>query len=64
MTYKGISRIPPLSPKETILFYTTGRMPERFKGNFEADRTEILRQHGVIDADNRDGGFYYAEDKK
>ena len=61
--YKGIQRIPPLSAQETISFFVTGRMPPRFAGAFEADRDMILRQHGVIDADNRDGGFYN-EDKE
>ena len=58
-----LERIPPMTSAETISFYTTGRMPQRFRGNFEADRTEILRQHGVIDADNTDGGLFY-EDKE
>ena len=63
MNYKGIQRIPPLSSAETLAFFISGKMPERFRGNFEADRTEILRQYGVVDRDFTDGGFYNAEDK-
>ena len=49
---RHLSRIPPMTSAETIAFYTTGKMPERFRGNFEADRTEVLRQYGVHDTDD------------
>ena len=61
-----IKQIPPLSARETLDFFISGKMPPRFRGHFETDQAEILRAHGVnIDTDNRytDGGFYNAEDK-
>lgn len=42
-----IGRIPPVTKSETIDFYTTGRMPERFEQTAKVKRHEILRQNGV-----------------
>lgn len=44
-----IGRIIPLTQRETIDFYTTGKMPERFTQTDTAKRHEILQQHGVND---------------
>lgn len=52
-----------MTSAETIAFYTSGRMPERFRGCFERDRDEVLRQNGVIDRDFANGGFFN-EDKE
>lgn len=49
---RHLSRIPPMTAQETLQFYVSGRMPERFEGNFERDRTEVLRQYGVHDTDD------------
>lgn len=52
-----------MTAQETLQFYISGRMPERFRGNFEVDQAEILRAHGVnIDTDT-DGGFYYGNEE-
>lgn len=44
-----IKKIPPLTRAETIDFYVTGRMPDRFEKTDSARRHAILRQHGVDD---------------
>lgn len=53
-----------MTSAETISFYTTGRMPERFRGNFETDQAEILRARGVRIDTQIDGGFYYGNEDK
>lgn len=45
-----IGRIIPLTRAETIDFYTTGKMPERFEKTDSMKRHEILRQNGVNSA--------------
>lgn len=61
---RHLSRIPPLSSAETLAFFISGKMPERFKGCFDRDRDEVLRQNGVqIDTD-KNGGFYYGDYKE
>lgn len=45
-----IKKIPPLTQRETIDFYTSGKMPDRFTQTDTAKRHEILRKNGVNDA--------------
>lgn len=45
-----VRRIIPLTKSETIDFYVTGKMPERFTQTDTAKRHEILRKNGVNDA--------------
>lgn len=42
-----IKKIPPLTRAETIDFYVTGRMPDRFEKTDCARRHEILWLNGV-----------------
>lgn len=40
-----ISKIPPFSAKETLDFYATGAIPERFRDSDEARHKEILEPY-------------------
>lgn len=42
-----VRRIIPLTKSETIDFYVTGKMPERFETTGKVKRDEILRKNGV-----------------
>lgn len=47
-----IQRIPPMTASETIDFYSTGKVPERFADSSYAKRREILRHYGAIREDD------------
>lgn len=46
-TQNQVGRIPPLTPQETVLYYSTGVLPDRFEKTDSMKRHETLRQNGV-----------------
>lgn len=42
-----LRRIPPLTAQETLIFYQTGQMPQRFDDSAEAERNHIIDQYTI-----------------
>jgi len=40
--YKGVQRIPPFSREETLEYYESGKVPERFRQSYDGHRDYCL----------------------